>query len=1790
MKQHKGVQPCSSFCTTENNVNLEAIMLEGASEPSLALSLPKNRLPSDYFEDKEKLKDINHPAINKIIGYALTKKKCYLIEENYDAFIKVSETWENVKEYIKDNPMYLEYACKMIYCVAHAIDYLKQNGLEIGYFSANTVTYTSDFVPKINGACVPEVFDKSGEDEDQLFADFCKELIPYFFEDIDDITVSNILDSSLQLPCEESKIEEFKALCESSENNEKNQEPEEPIQKNKKKQNKKNKGKGNKQDNKDKGNRNNSNSMKVSFYNDITEIKEGIKLGIAMKEGASEPSIVLLVSNDVPQDVLDKIPSYATLEHPGLNQPVYYGSYEGNTMIFLKRYEGMATLSSVWVSILPTIDANEYFKNLSYKIIYVTAHAIDYLHKNNIPLGYLSIDAMTFTADYTPIILSCGLSEVFTGESKDISGDDQIFSDFCKSVLPNFFNDIEDITVAKILDQSIELPNITDIIEEYKSIGATQTEEAKEEEEPPPNFNPEDVMKEEKQDRIQMISPMGSLCAGVATASVMLKNSSDQHIGLLVAKNKVSKYYFCDKKKLTRLEHPAINQPISYTFKDNKICVIMKRFVGFSPLSTIWEPILPNLKDQAYFLDIGYKFVYIIAHAINYLHSLNIAYGKISTNSISFASDYSTPILLKCGLNKMFNEAEGSIEEDDKYFSDFCKAFIPSFFEGIEDITIAKILDRSIDLPISDEVIEFCDNTPKSEEKKEVVAKKKEIPAPSRLNAEPNLIEPKKLSYANIKASDELYELTNDIKVHTGMIKGKNSKGVICLSGPADRVSEEYFNDKGVLSKINHPAINSITNYCIKDDICYFSLQKEDGYTKFNDLWENVVDNVAYIPDMLELGCRVIYSVAHAINYLHSFGVALGVLTIDTIALDNNQHPLILGAGLSEFFDYGTKGMEADENLFSEFCRQVLSYHFEDIEEEITTRGILDGSISLPFKGKQVNKVFQFCEKCKNPTEEDFKDQVVRAQPKKKPKKEKKKKQSSSSSSKSSSSSESDEDDETVEFDYNKYLNKVSGARFSRVEGPLLTDPFFEAPSPIEGEFRYIDNIVSHISKDDIYEELPLEFVPEEYPKITGLESEFQGGRLAHYSVVRHICPNDKACEIERAVLKTVLHPAIPFCLKHKKKEFFYDMNEDEPKFLSKSIMLNYNKEGLIVMFISLLYNFHQAGCLYLRPEFNNIFICDSRRKEVNICGFDTCKVKDIDECFSPIAKWDKELTEATDLICLGAFIYYVYTEKPLFGNDYKENEERFKEGIVVKPKGIITKEMAKFITKLLSPDPEVRKTVDLLVFFSKWNINNDTIYLPYFGSLTENQVFSGCCGGSYLTVEQTLANISDNSPDTQITLSENQFCMNSSLSRIQWNCSFNSKEFSTQFRGKDVFNIGLNHRNVYITIFIGGSYEEVQFQWKDGVFDCACEGAKCGMKADGAMVFEGEKFQKKIEEGKLVIDMAGKFTIVHGGKYLEFIGKEITARFEDEKIIFDCLFFNCVYTPDEVMFKTCDRWMKYTNERLEMGCGGARAVLTPEIIEYSNSFVKASRKTSQIMQVQLFDKIIHLEDKFELEEFEDKEYDNTKFQFPEISYVQIPSLPMQAGKKKKKQVEVKEPPIEERQVVKPDDFNSIDRHPFDQYYQKHFSSDFSLLAMDIEMPVVTEVAVVEEPPQPQQQQQQAVDEEEPVDFNNVMAANKIERLLNRGESISLQTHAKIVKILEPKKKRTIVVTSGKRIFFTNIGGDGVLGEILTDRKSSINQTGCDVKVLAKNGSFHFIFDSTDDANAFSEKFERCIR
>lgn len=217
MKQFKGITVGSNFTQLEHGVSVDDVSFEETGESCITISFPKDRISDNYFESKGKLKKINHPCVNPYKGYAISDDRCYILLKKFDGVRTLASLWENMLELIDEEEEYMEIACKFVYCVAHFINYLKEQDLDIGYFSINTISVTNSTNLLINGFCLPEIF---GLDEvpdvTELYTKYCKAVIPKFFEDYESVDYLKILSGEIELP--QGDIDVFLSYCEERDN------------------------------------------------------------------------------------------------------------------------------------------------------------------------------------------------------------------------------------------------------------------------------------------------------------------------------------------------------------------------------------------------------------------------------------------------------------------------------------------------------------------------------------------------------------------------------------------------------------------------------------------------------------------------------------------------------------------------------------------------------------------------------------------------------------------------------------------------------------------------------------------------------------------------------------------------------------------------------------------------------------------------------------------------------------------------------------------------------------------------------------------------------------------------------------------------------------------------------------------------------------------------------------------------------------------------------------------------------------------------------------------------------------------------------------------------------------------------------------------------------------------------------------------------------------------------------------------------------------------------------------
>ena len=210
-----------------------------------------------------------------------------------------------------------------------------------------------------------------------------------------------------------------------------------------------------------------------------------------------------------------------------------------------------------------------------------------------------------------------------------------------------------------------------------------------------------------------------------------------------------------------------------------------------------------------------------------------------------------------------------------------------------------------------------------------------------------------------------------------------------------------------------------------------------------------------------------------------------------------------------------------------------------------------------------------------------------------------------------------------------------------------------------------------------------------ETPIIVSSGSTFQKGKILECNdFVMHKTPNDPiSIENELAVITTVNHPSIQTCVHHEGNEFIYAVcKEARPA--------SYTQDGLLLL-ISLIHALHENGFLYLRLDIDNIF--NDINNRFCVCGFDTCMKIGSDKCTSEMFDWDDKPTELTDYIVIGAYLYYLERGEKLFTGTKEENKQKFKNGIKLTRDEVYDKDRRRLIEDLLSPNPEIRKRINIL-------------------------------------------------------------------------------------------------------------------------------------------------------------------------------------------------------------------------------------------------------------------------------------------------------------------------------------------------------------------------------------------------------------------------------------------------------------------------------------------------------------
>lgn len=1293
-------------------------------------------------------------------------------------------------------------------------------------------------------------------------------------------------------------------------------------------------------------------------------------------------------------------------------------------------------------------------------------------------------------------------------------------------------------------------------------------------------------------------------------------------------KERLSEDLLIKRIELLNKYHTKVsNAIIGYFYTDDRCYLIEEQQNAVVFISDFWDNIASNLSMDSLeiYRDFAMQYIYALAYILNFFNENNLG-AALTGYELASYHDQFEPCFTGLGFPEIFGETKSS-SDNEQYFKDFCKKINPK----LKNIpTIENIINKTTTIEGSpekrEEILRMClaeseeKNIKKDEENgfedmfenifgnyeengstktnddnkndykdnektdfKYKFTKNFDEKESTKININNNKDEEDgfedmfeniyrnceekvnnvektdpALKYENdniIITKECIRKLPNKVKIGLGIDQSSNDLYYL-ISCPENRISKEVISERILLlNQFKTKALNAVIGYFYRNGKCYL-IEEQPYITSFiKDFWGDVRDDINKKSNQQnrDIAMQYMYSLAYILKYFNDVGVVAALNGYELASYRNAYEPCFTALGFPEIFNE-VKPTSDNEQYFQDFCKEMNPKikNIPTIDDLVNGKAKIRGSIKkraeilsvLTGKRVKINKI-------EEEEEEDVNENEIKA---------------------------------------NNCMYE-----FVECEESILTDPCFQ-------------KTFYHDEESHIYEMLPLfltnksldfietGFKDREFKSIQSLGSEFCIGNVCELDCILHKTPNDPiSIENENLVLKSINFLSIPYCIHHEKNQFVYMIEKDTKPLID----LNSSSDYYIMMFISFLYNLHQSGFLYLRRDFNNIFYA----KNIYICGFDTCMKIGSKKCTSEMIDWDDEPTELTDYICLGAFVYYILTKKELFNGDPQSNKEKFKKGIQIPAKNI-GKKKAKMIQSLLSPDPNVRKTIHLLDLIDFYLDDNETVGLSFLGTYYFKPYNYGIIINGY-SLESTDYQVflRGHNPKTDGFMDYrgiNVSCEANYLFSSSIILDSNGADFSISGLKKGHFI--MNRGRASMTIFLPNGETKVEWDNENGIIVLFPD-FKVKMHPDGSLLFPDGKFRKKIENGKLIIKGQG-LKITHGGSFLELKSDFFTFKMHNNECWeIKAPLTYAKYTPDEVFMKIADHWLKYSNSRLETGYRGYHALLTDETFQIKNSFMELNKSGEEKCRFRLFNK-----------ELIPKKLENIPYQiyFFDIPELETPNVPMQtknAYQTNDKNNSMKLITAEERAIDKNQNLK-INRDWFDEFYLKIKNDNYKFAVPDdieiqekLTKPKTKKKKERKNLKQNKNQDQnlsfplmenistedRVHQEELPQDFASTQAINKIRKLLEAGESIAFFTSAKIINFLKPKRIRKIVITSAGRVFFTNIGGDGILGTIQTNKKSHADISGCHVKVHGSKKIFHFVFDSKEDGEKFVEKFSQSI-
>lgn len=899
-------------------------------------SFAKSNVPDNYFADKEKYFKLKHPSTVMLQGYFETDLNVYLVLERFPSCASFTYFMAS----IYDIPMYNSI---IPYSLASYLKFLHSKNLVHGTLDPTTMFYDSvDNMIYYFGAGMSELFTGKSchdvADDDQQFITILQKCNP-IFRDLNTFTVDQVLseDIYVEIQNHDDFIKKFKKY---------------------------NGGKIAKEEKK----------MKVRgpppiFYDikpfalNAFEYTNGIKIvteGYEINENVSISKFgktyygLGIKGLKNPKQYFGEHPKIFNLIHPHLMTQLGFMQHEGSIFILAKREHKYNWSLAEYMP--PVFQYDDKSKN---EFFYTIAGAISFLHKLGIVHGAISWKTIyEYDVNENGIegkkykLWGYGMGEAINnGKKPTIEDDIKQFTKLCHEgfLLTNMsrIDPSELISDRKLVSVS---PKIRDVIENY---------------DPSPEMIEQFNSALAYNAELIKVADDNPYCidATLLNSDYDNRDKVTENIYLTVRKNKLQpkqkgKYYEIDVSKMTDYDNyfelrksifgikfPGIITQLGYTILNNQLIICTdrvfddnKKLVKFN-LSDITndneykETRQSSKVDKKATHSKSYEIIFRIANAVACLHKYGIVHGYLNVKNLFWHNGKVK--LFGYGISSFEGMGDKTIADDDFDFTMLCRSICPQVFGGEYKLIVPEdVAYMKYPLLISEELKSKFKNALKKIDK-DVIEIKKKLPNDSFLKDAGNRMTEEEfekrmdkndrncIEWENLASSTNNKVITDDIYLYDCVPRFEPRKNValIHIRETSKETADKYIRSHRIIFSIpHHPylihskwwtngyfGVYIVTSDEIRSPITE-CIRFFDGKEKNGDNFDNDFP---------------IVSVAHALHFLHMYGIPHGRIFPEYTSIDpEGLHGMLFGAALM------TSTILDDEIKFTDLCKKVEPFKY----------------------------------------------------------------------------------------------------------------------------------------------------------------------------------------------------------------------------------------------------------------------------------------------------------------------------------------------------------------------------------------------------------------------------------------------------------------------------------------------------------------------------------------------------------------------------------------------------------------------------------------------------------------------------------------------------------------------------------------------------------------------------------------------------------------------------------------------------------------------------------------------